>query len=112
MCLFEQAAGRRPDRKGEKAQGYTRVRPEQLGRSGPLPGRGYRQKLRLVRSFCFREVRDRHSLRWDFHMRIRPDMPANDTGGIRHRSGRLIGLIKKGKETWNANLFFWILTEH
>ena len=53
MCLFERAAGRRPDRKGEKTQGYTRVRPEQLGRSGPLPGRGYRQKLRLVRSFCF-----------------------------------------------------------
>ena len=31
MCLFDRAAGRRPDRKGEKAQGYTRVRPEQWG---------------------------------------------------------------------------------
>ena len=24
----------------------------------------------------------------DFHMSFRPGMPANDTGGIRHRSGR------------------------
>ena len=53
MCLFERAAGRRPDRKGEEAQGYTRVRPEHLGCSGTLPGRAYRQKLRAVRSFVF-----------------------------------------------------------
>ena len=88
MCLFDRAAGRRPDRKGEKAQGYTRVRPEQWGVPDRCPADDTDRNSGPSGVFVFGRIESGTACSRDFHMLFRPGMSVNDTCGNRHFSGR------------------------